>query len=43
MAGILPPLARHISVSKRRLIVIGITLLVSFVLTFAYVSISSHG
>jgi len=36
MAGILPPLARHISVVKRRLIVIGITLLASFVLTFAY-------
>ena len=36
MAGILPPLARHISAVKRRLIVIGITLLASFVLTFAY-------
>lgn len=36
MAGILPPLARHISAVKRRLIVIGIALLASFVLTFAY-------
>jgi sec-independent protein translocase protein TatC len=36
MAGILPPLARHISAVKRRLIVIGITLLASFVSTFAY-------
>jgi len=36
MAGILPPLARHISAVKRRLIVIGIALLGSFVLTFAY-------
>ena len=36
MTSILPPLARHISAIKRRLIVIGLTLLVSFVVTFGY-------
>jgi sec-independent protein translocase protein TatC len=36
MTSILPPLARHISAIKRRLIVIGLTLLASFVVTFAY-------
>jgi sec-independent protein translocase protein TatC len=36
MTAILPPLARHISAIKRRLIVIGLTLLASFIVTFAY-------
>src|SRR6476469_5884899 len=36
MTSILPPLARHISAIKRRLIVISLTLLASFVVTFAY-------
>ena len=36
MAGILPPHARHLAAVKRRRIVIGITLLASIVLTFAY-------
>lgn len=36
MAGILPPLAQHLASVKRRLIVITITVLISFVVTFAY-------
>ena len=36
MTSILPPLARHISAIKRRLLVIGLTLTASFVVTFAY-------
>ncbi|WP_447977126.1 twin-arginine translocase subunit TatC [Candidatus Nitrospira bockiana] len=36
MPGILPPLARHLSTVKRRLIIIGVTVLASIVLAFAY-------
>lgn len=36
MAQVLPPLVRHLSVVKRRLIVVAATVLVSIVLTFAY-------
>ncbi|MES4786768.1 MAG: twin-arginine translocase subunit TatC, partial [Nitrospiraceae bacterium] len=36
MAGILPPLAQHLASVKQRLIVITITVLISFVVTFAY-------
>jgi sec-independent protein translocase protein TatC len=36
MTSILPPLARHVSAIKRRLLVIGLTLMASFVVTFAY-------
>lgn len=36
MAGILPPLAQHLASIKRRLIIIGVTILASFALTFVY-------
>lgn len=36
MATVLPPLAAHIATLKRRLLVIGVTISVAFVLTFAF-------
>lgn len=36
MSGVLPPLARHLAFIKRRLLVIGATVVATFVLTFAY-------
>ncbi|MFM8552074.1 MAG: twin-arginine translocase subunit TatC, partial [Nitrospiraceae bacterium] len=36
MAAVLPPMANHIADIKRRLIVIAITVMTSFILTFAY-------
>ncbi|MGH7229894.1 MAG: twin-arginine translocase subunit TatC [Nitrospiraceae bacterium] len=36
MAAILPPLAQHLAAIKRRLIIMAVTLLAAFALTFAY-------